>query len=95
MQKFRTNFRNAKKENDNLTKKKVIPKQDSKPRTQSSQKHIKEKLSFNIKELEQVIKYREIKKSLLKEKIDDFENKKLNLFKKRNTQTKYGQHIRI
>ena len=39
--------------------------------------------------MEQVIKYREIKKSFLNEKIDDFENKKLNLFKKRNTPTKH------
>ena len=76
---------------------KVIAKQDSKIGKQSSEKYIKEKLSFKIKELEQVIKYSEIKKSLLKENFDDFENKKLNLFlkKKKNTQTQYGQHIRI
>ena len=52
-------------------------------------KNILKKNSFKINQLEQVIKYREIKKSFLKEKIDDFENKKLNLFKKRNTPTKY------
>ena len=59
-----------------------MEKQVSKTRNRSSEKHIKEKLSFKIKELEQVIKYMENEKSLLKEKIDDFENKKLNLFQK-------------
>ena len=59
---------------------KVIAKQDSKIGERSSEKYIKEKLSFKIKELYQVIKYSEIKKSLLKENFDDFENKKLNLF---------------
>ena len=66
-------FQKCKKQNDKKKKKKVIAKQNSKIGKQSSEKHIKEKLSFNIKELEQVIKYREIKKSLLKEMTDDFE----------------------
>ena len=49
---------------------------------QSSEKQVNKKLSLKIKELEQVIKYRGNKKSLLKEKIDYFEHKKLNLFQK-------------
>ena len=71
-------FQKSKKQNETLTK--VIAKQNSKIGKQSCEKHIKEKLSYKIKELEQLIKYSQIKNSLLKEKIDDFGNKKLNLF---------------
>ena len=39
-------------------------------------------MSLKIKELEQVVKYMENEKFLLKEKIVDHENKKLTLFQK-------------
>ena len=69
-------FQKCKTQNENLRKKKRYWKNSTlKLENHSSEKHIKEKLSFKIKELEQVIKYRENKKSLVKEKIDDFENK--------------------
>ena len=76
-------FEKYKKENENLRKKVSYWKNRTlKLENRSSEKHIKDKVSFKIKELEQVIKYMENEKSLLKEKIDDFENKKLNLFQK-------------
>ena len=76
-------FQKYKKGNENLRKKVSYWRNRTlKLENRSSEKHIKEKLSFKIKELEQVIKYIENEKSLLKKKIDDFENKKLNLFQK-------------
>ena len=73
---FQDQFQKCKTQNENLKKKKRYWKNSTlKLENHSSEKHIKEKLSFKIKELEQVIKYRENKKSLVKEKIDDFENK--------------------
>ena len=77
-------FQKYKKGNENLRKKVSYWRNRTlKLENRSSEKHIKEKLSFKIKELEQVIKYMENEKSLLKEKIDDSENKKLNLLQKR------------
>ena len=76
-------YRKEKKENEKLRKKVSYWKNRTlKLENRSSEKHIKEKLSFQTKELEQVIKYMDNEKSLLKEKIDDFENKKLDLFQK-------------
>ena len=76
-------FQKYKKGNENLRKKVSYWRNRTlKLENRSSEKHIKEKLSFKIKELELVIKYIENEKSLLKKKIDDFENKKLNLFQK-------------
>ena len=78
-------FQKYKKENKNLRKKVSYWKNRTlKLENQCSEKHssIKEKLSFKIKELEQITKCMENEKNLLKEKTDDFENKKLNLFQK-------------
>ena len=78
-------FQKYKKENENLRKKVSYWKNRTlKLENQSSEKHsyIKEKLSFKIKELEQIIKFIENENNVLKQKIDDFENKKLNLFQK-------------
>ena len=73
---FQDQFQKCKTQNENLRKKIRYWKNSTlKLENHSSEKHIKEKLSFKIKELEQVIKYRKNKKSLVKEKIDDFENK--------------------
>ena len=75
-------FQKYKKENKNLRKKVSYWKNRTlKLENQCSEKHssIKEKLSFKIKELEQITKCMENEKNLLKEKTDDFENKKLNV----------------
>ena len=44
-------FQKCKKQNDKLTKKKVIGKQEFKIQKQFPDKHIREKLSLKIKEL--------------------------------------------
>ena len=76
-------FRKYKKENENLRKKISYWKNRTlKLENQSSEKHIKEITSLKIKELKQVIKYMESEKCLLKEKIVDYENKKLTIFQK-------------
>ena len=78
-------FQKYKKENENLRKKVSYWKNTTlKLENQSSEKdsYIKEKLSFKIKELEQIIKFIENENNVLKQKIDHFENKKLNLFQK-------------
>ena len=63
-------FQKCKKQNENLRKKISYWKSRTlKFENQYSKKHIKEKLSFKIKELKQVIKYKENQKSLLKQKI--------------------------
>ena len=63
-------FQKCKKQNENLRKKISHWKSRTlKFENQYSKKHIREKLSFKIKELKQVIKYRENKKSLLRKKI--------------------------
>ena len=63
-------FQKCKKQNENLRKKISYWKSRTlKFEKQYSKKHIREKLSFKIKELKQVIKYKENKKSLLKQKI--------------------------
>ena len=63
-------FQKCKKQNENLRKKISYWKSRTlKFENQYSKKHIREKLSFKIKELKQVIKDKENQKSLLKQKI--------------------------
>ena len=81
-------FQKCKKQNENLRKKISYWKSRTlKFENQYSKKHMREKLFFKIKELKQVIKYRENKKFI---KRKDFENKKLNLFQN----GKYSNQVR-